>query len=73
MNIEQVWSELDKGNDVFWGHDGYKVYVSHVLNGSEYQLKHFSRRGTQILSVRCIANYFGSIMDESDLSKLFIK
>jgi hypothetical protein len=70
-NIEQVWEALDNGITVNWVHDGYKVYIEDIYPDNEFQKAHFTRRGNKVLSIRCIENYFGGLICESELGKLF--
>ena len=70
-NITEVWKDMDAGINIYWGNHGYKVMVSEMLDGNEYQASHFTRRGNQLLSIRCIENYFGGLMQENEISKLF--
>ena len=74
--ITQVWEALDKGQTVFWANKAYKVFVEPNLGSPETvncDARKFSRRGAQILSARCISNHFGSVLQESDLSSLFVE
>lgn len=70
---KQVWAALDRGQIVNWHHAGYKVYREKARAGCEYQNKHWTYREGYVLSVRCIENYFGSLMDPSDIRNLFSK
>ena len=67
-NIQEVWSDLDQGTEIFWTHEGYKVYQT-----PSYDKNHFSVKNGQILSVRYIETYWGSLIVESDIEKLFSK
>ena len=65
--IKQVWNALDKGKEIFWIHDGYKVFIEPFHEGN-YE---YTKRGNKVLAVRFIENYFGSLLEESELPKLF--
>lgn len=71
--IEQVWKALESSKIVYWSNQGYKVYISEALQDNDYQRNHFSFKNGKVLSVRCIDNYFGSLINESDLSTLFVE
>jgi hypothetical protein len=71
--IQQVWELLDKGETVYWKNTSYKVYISPQIENNEYQTNNFSNRNGMILSIRCISNYFGSIIEEKELPTLFTK
>ena len=73
MNIDRIWELLNKNVDVFWSNDNYKIYRSTLLRDNEFQANHFSTRNGEILSIRCISNYFGEVIDEKELDSLFIK
>lgn len=72
-NIGQVWQAIDKGETIHAGNSSYKVYVEPAIKDNSYQRNHFSYRNGEVLTVRCISNYFGSIIDQRDLSSLFVK
>lgn len=72
--IEQVWQAIDKGLTVYWSNTAYKVYIEPNPKSSPYYNsinRQYSTRNEQLLSIRCISNYFGSIIHESELSQLF--
>jgi hypothetical protein len=76
MNIEQVWEAVESGKTVYWHNKSYKVYIQEVTQNSfvtEYQTKHHTFKNGKVLSVRCISNYFGGLMDEKELSSLFVE
>jgi len=72
-NISEVWADLDEGKTIHWTNDLYKIYISDAYPNNEYQSKHFTNRKGHLLSARCISNYFGSLLDESELSSLYSK
>ena len=71
--INEVWAAIDSGKSVFWEHTGYKVIVEHADQTNEYQSNHFTNRDGKVLSIRCLENYFGGLMDEKELSALFVE
>jgi len=76
MNIGQIWAALDKGLVVNYGNTSYKIYIEKVCTTSgstrDYQSVHFSVRNGELLSIRCISNYFGGLINESQLAECFI-
>lgn len=69
--IEQVWSDIDSGKTIFWSNELYKVIPETIIKDNSFQENHFTRKGNTLLSVRCIENYFGSVMDKTDLRGLY--
>lgn len=79
-NIKQVWAAIDAGKTVCWVNDSYILTVednnAEMQNWRErngFQRIPFSGRGDKTLRVTCAANYFGSLLQESELSNLYIK
>jgi len=76
MNIGQIWAALDKGLVVNYGNTSYKIYIEKVCTTSgstrDYQSVHFSVRNGELLSIRCISNYFDGLINESQLAECFI-
>lgn len=71
--VESLWNALDAGKTVHWGNDSYKIYISDAIPGNAFQESHFTYREGKVLSARCISNYFGSLLHESDVGSLYIK
>lgn len=71
MTIDKVWELLSQGKPVYWSNNSYKIYIESAIPENEYQQNHFSFKDGKVLSVRCISNHFGSILNESDLGNLF--
>ncbi len=71
QSIAQVWKDLFNGCTIHWCNDSYKLYVEDAIPNNEFQRNHFTYNNGKILSVRCISNYFGSILDESEICKLY--
>lgn len=71
MKIEQVWQAVSEGKTVYWHNKAYKVYVSDANPLLGFQLNHFSFKDGKILSVRHIENYFGGLIEDSDLEHCF--
>lgn len=73
--IQDVWTAIDQGRTVYWSNKSYKVFVetdNEPERTQEYSPRLLVERNGQLLSVRCISNYFGSILHESDLGSLFV-
>lgn len=75
-SVNDVWLAIDRGQTVYCHNKSYKVYVESNIGNDETRKtpsRMFSDRNGQLLSVRCISNYFGSVISESDLNNLFIE
>lgn len=59
------------GIPIYSGSKLYRVYANKIYPDNEYQLKHHTRLGNHVLSIRCVSNYFGSLMDESEIPSLY--
>lgn len=68
--IQDVWNAIEDGKEIFWHHEGYKVIVEEP-NNPNYKPENI-RRG-KVLTVRCLDNWFGSLLSEYDLPNLYIK
>lgn len=75
--IQDVWSAVDKGLPVYWSNDAYQLTIEDAKVGTsecrEYWLNHFTFRDGKLLRVTCTSNWFGSLLNESDLSRLYTK
>ena len=74
--VEQVWDLIDQGKTVYWNSEAYKVYVEYNPQSSPYHNSEARRPVTKdesMLTVRCISNYFGSVLNLNELSQLFTK
>jgi hypothetical protein len=75
-NVDQVWEAINQGETVYWKNKAYKIYVEeNSKNGFFYssEARQFSTRNEQMLSVRCIENYFGSVLSPNEISELFVE
>ncbi len=70
-NIDEVWQDLNQGRKVYWNHTGYEIVREPVTKGIEFQEKHFSRQGNEVLCIRYTENWFGGIIDETEVKELF--
>lgn len=73
MSINQVWELILQNKEVNWVNESYKITKEPIIDNNEYQLNHFSKRGKFVLRVTCKYNYFGSLLEETDLNRLFVK
>lgn len=69
--IDQVWDALKEGKTVNWKNSSYKVYIEAAIPDNSFQRNHFSFNKGCVLSVRCVSNHFGSIIDKTDLKDLY--
>lgn len=68
--VDQVWEAIDKGDKVYWIHEGYEVLV---VSDPVPEKNMYSHRQGKMLRVTFTENYFGSRLDEKELNNLFIK
>lgn len=72
--VDEVHRALDEGKTVYAHNTAYKVYRNADILPERTKMsapRQYSLRNNTILEVRCIENYFGSIMEPSDLHTLF--
>ena len=72
--IQDVWAALDQNETIYWHNKSYKVFIEQDLSPDRtvsYKPRQLIERNGQLLTIRCIKNYFGSILHESELSSLF--
>jgi len=69
ISIQQIHEALDKGKDVQWENELYKV---HEVKSELNNYSKLSYRDGKALRVTCKSNYFGSLISESDLDKITI-
>ena len=68
-NIKQVWNAIDQGETVYWHNELYKLTVEE----NHPTCPNFCKRGNKHLRVTCIVNYFGSVLEKSEIPDLFTK
>jgi hypothetical protein len=74
--VKDVWNAVKAGKAVYWKNTAYKVFVEPNLmpeRTKELAFRQFAELDGSILAVRCIENYFGSILYETELGNLFTK
>lgn len=74
--ISDVWDAIDAGKTVCWSSEAYElvqVETMHEWRKEQGFKTPFSNRGDKSLRVTCIANWFGSLLEEKELSSLFVK
>jgi len=75
-SLKQVWAAIDAGKTIYWTNKAYALTVedSMLQWRQEQGFKvPFSNRDGKCLRVTCVSNYFGSLLLESDIKKLFTK
>ena len=76
LTIEQIWKHLESGNAVKWGNDNYELHGISVEPGNpdtvKYQKAHHTYKNGMVLRCTCIANYFGSLLDKTELSSCYL-
>jgi hypothetical protein len=75
-NLNEVWAAIDSGKTVYYGSEGYKLTVEDT--GVEWYKRQgldipFTNRDGKCLRATCIENWFGSLLLENEIGKLFIK
>jgi hypothetical protein len=66
--ISEVWAAIDSGKPVYWGNKGYRVLpVDHDNENSPT----FTLKNGKLLRVTFTANWFGSLLQPSELGQLF--
>jgi hypothetical protein len=73
MTIEQIWENVLQNKEVNWSNSSYKITKEPIYDDNQYQLNHFTRRGKFVLRVTCKSNYFGSLLEKTDLNNCFIR
>jgi hypothetical protein len=78
LTIDQIHEAIQNNKTVYWVNTSYKLVQEVILTNSdgslnEYQAKHFTRRGDKLLAVRCISNWFGGLLSETELVQCFIQ
>ena len=72
--IQDVWAALDQNETIYWHNKSYKVFIEQDLSPditASYGPRYRISRNGQLLTIRCIENYFGSILHENEISSLF--
>ena len=67
--IKDVWQNLESGRVVYAGNKAYRLTMENARG--EYQEKHFTYKNGYVLRVTCTSNWFGSLLNEKELSTLF--
>lgn len=74
--ISQVWEIIDQGKTIYWSGDAYEVVVQpdHQPERTQsHEPRRLIERNGELLEVRCMSNWFGSILHESELGSLYTK
>lgn len=70
MTIKEIHEALDQGKRVEWGNSSY--IITRTKSHCEYQDNHFTNVKGLVLSITCESNWFGGLMDESELKKVYL-
>jgi hypothetical protein len=70
-NISQVWDDINNNKTIYWENCSYKLYIEPINEKIEFQVNHFTANNGKVLSIRCIDNYFGGLIDIRELSGLY--
>jgi hypothetical protein len=75
-SVKEIHDELKKGNRVFWANENYEVKQTPIRRSRylDHDLAHYSLDAeTQtILDLRCISNYFGGLLHETEVCICFV-
>ena len=67
--LNDIRDALDRGLEVCWGNESYEVhYVDQFEHCNDYSLK-----DGKLIRITCKSNYFGSLINESDIGSCFLK
>lgn len=72
MTVTEIWKALLDGKRVEWVHSGYSIKIIDAYPNNEYQKQHFTNRNGKLLRVTCDANWFGSLLEESELNNCYV-
>lgn len=67
--LSDIHKALDSNKEVFWGHSGYKVH--YIPNRPE--LLQYSEHDGKLIRISYVETYFGSLIQESEVTNCFIK
>lgn len=75
-SIDEVWKAIDAGQTVYWMNDSYQLTIED--SNLDWRQGHgfaapFSNRNDKCLRITCISNWFGSLLDRSELGQLYTK
>lgn len=70
-DISEIWKDFSMGRTIYWKSKAYKLYASTA--NCDYQNDHFTNKDGQVLSIRCIENYFGGLMDIMEMDSLYLE
>jgi hypothetical protein len=76
MTVAEIWSALESGKTVHWASKAYKITIESAREGTpecrEYWLKHHTYKNGNVLRATCTSNWFGSLLEESEVSRCFV-
>ncbi len=66
-SLEEIKAALLNGEEVYWSSALYEVhFVDNVDTHNQY-----SRTNDKLIRVSCVTNYFGSLLQESEINSCF--
>jgi len=76
MNVEDIHAALNAGKTVNWSSKLYEIKQTSVRTNTtalqEHDINHHTTRNGLMLDCRCVVNYFGCLLTESELVDCFI-
>lgn len=69
MTLDEIRNDLDKGIEIFWANDSYKVHYVDVFEN----INPYSVKNNKAIRITCISNYFGSLIDEKEIKCCYSK
>lgn len=65
--IDEVWTAIDNGETVYWRNESYQL----TIENARPNFKAFTIRNDKCLRVTCMSNWFGSLLEEKEITNLF--
>jgi hypothetical protein len=77
--VKEAWAAIESGKTVYWNNEAYRLTLCEVegahgfnVETAKYQKTHHSYKNNYVLRVTCTSNWFGSLLNENEVSQLFI-
>ncbi len=73
-SIKQIHDALKQGKTVYWANKSYEVKQRPIRKDFvDHDLNHETQIDGMLLDCRCVSNYFGGLLNESEVSSCFIE
>ena len=79
-NVEEIWKNIQAGRTVYWSSSAYRLTLCEVrpVEGfneqtAAYQETHHTYKNNFVLRVTCTSNWFGSLLEPSEIEKCYTK